>query len=145
MNNKYLAPIILTKNNVQNLLIQSGAPEEITSQIKESYLENFGDDLPLAKSLVDPKILKENEQRKKEKDLQQQVEILQTKLEQKANIDNEVISHYDVVLQVKPEKIPKIKSQIIDGQNISLFLFVKMNKLRLMERIIYTKIDIDKI
>ena len=109
-------PITLTKNNVQNLLIESGIPEEITNQIKESFLENFGDDLPLAKSLVDPKILKENEQRKKEKDLRQQVEILQTRLEQKATIDNETISHYDVVLQVKPEKIPEIKSQIIDGQ-----------------------------
>ncbi len=30
--------------------------------------------------------------------------------------DNNIASDYDVILQVKPEKIPKIKAQIIDGQ-----------------------------
>ncbi len=30
--------------------------------------------------------------------------------------DNNITSDYDVILQVKPEKIPKIKTQIIDGQ-----------------------------
>ena len=36
---------------------------------------------------------------------------------QDTNIDdNNLTPDYDVILQVKPEKIPKIKSQIIDGQ-----------------------------
>lgn len=186
-------PISLTKNNIQNLLIESGVPEEITAKIERSYLENFGDDLPLVEHLIDPKILKANEQRKKEEHLQKQVEILQTRLEQvkqeaavdnesnlsteintdnvaldktsksdleetsetnleedsKTNLqeasesdseqalesnlektleidlnetldtnsdDNEVTPNYDVILRVKPEKIPQIKSQIIDGQ-----------------------------
>ena len=30
--------------------------------------------------------------------------------------DNNATSQYDIILQVKPEKIPEIKSQIIDGQ-----------------------------
>jgi len=30
--------------------------------------------------------------------------------------DNKNAPDYDVILQVKPEKIPQIKSQIIDGQ-----------------------------
>ena len=30
--------------------------------------------------------------------------------------DNKFNPDYDVILQVKPEKIPQIKSQIIDGQ-----------------------------
>jgi hypothetical protein len=30
--------------------------------------------------------------------------------------DNKVTPDYDVILQVKPEKIPQIKSQIINGQ-----------------------------
>ncbi|MEQ8197361.1 MAG: DUF4317 family protein, partial [Clostridiaceae bacterium] len=30
--------------------------------------------------------------------------------------DSEAASGYDVILQVKPEKVPQIKSQIIDGQ-----------------------------
>ena len=146
-------PITLTKNDIQNLLIESGVPEEITTKIEKSYVENFGDDLPLAENLIDTKALKANEQRKKEENLQKQVAILETKLEQvkqkaatdnethlstevnadnvileeaSENIleethdtnseDNEVTPHYDVILQVKPEKIPQIKSQIIDGQ-----------------------------
>lgn len=146
-------PISLTKNDIQNLLIESGVPEEITSKIEESYIENFGDDLPLAENLIDAKALKVNAQRKKEEHLQKQVEILQTKLDQvkqETNADNEIplstqttkdnvileetlennlekvqdinsennkdAPDYDVILQVKPEKIPQIKSQIIDGQ-----------------------------
>lgn len=162
-------PISLTNKDIQNLLIESGVPEEITTKIEKSYVENFGDDLPLAENLIDAKVLKVNEQRKKEKHLQKQVEILQTKLEQikqETSVDNEtllstevnddnvvlgettevnleeasevdldetletnleevqdansednkVTPNYDVILQVKPEKIPQIKSQIIDGQ-----------------------------
>ena len=194
-------PISLTKKDIQNLLIESGVPEEITSKIERSYLENFGDDLPLAEHLIDQKVLKANEQRKKEEHLQKQVEILQTRLEQvkqEAAVDNEAnlstgvntdnayldetsksdleetsetnleedsktnlqedsesdseqaletnleetlsidlkeasetnleevpdenskdnkdTTLYDVILQVKPEKVPQIKSQIIDGQ-----------------------------
>ncbi len=146
-------PITLTKKDVENHLSESGVPEEITSKIQQSYMETFGEDLPLAESLIDSKILKENAQREKEKHLEKQVEILQTKLQranQEAVIDNNnessqeineedilvkeiseinleeaddsnsetnnVAPHYDVILQVRPEKIPQIKSQIIDGQ-----------------------------
>ena len=146
-------PITLTNKDIQNLLIESGVPEEITTKIEKSYVESFGDDLPLAESLIDQKTLKANEQIKKEKHLQKQVEILQTRLEQvkqEAAVDNEIYQspevnddnmvleessetdleenddinsvddkvtpNYDVILQVKPEKIPQIKSQIIDGQ-----------------------------
>jgi hypothetical protein len=116
-------PIALTKEAVQNLLIESGIPEEITTKIEQSYEESFGDDIPLAESLLDVKALKINEQRKKEENLKKQVEILQTKLEevtQQVAVDVEnpedITSLYDVILQVKPEKIPQIKSQIIDGQ-----------------------------
>lgn len=138
-------PITLTQKAIQNLLIESGVPEESTNKIEKSYLENFGEDLPLAEHLIDSKILKANAQRKKEKQLEKQVETLQTRLDQvkqEAAVDNEphlstdvnddnvtlkeaqdtnlednkVTSTYDVILQVKPEKIPQIKSQIINGQ-----------------------------
>ncbi|KMT21911.1 DUF4317 domain-containing protein [Clostridium cylindrosporum] len=170
-------PITLTKDAMQNILIESGVPEEATAKIEKYYVESFGDDLPLAESLIDPKVLKANEQRKKEENLLKQVEILQTRLEEvkqeaaaaneaslpteptevsddnlaleedsEANLeevigedsetnleeasevtseetqdatseDNEVTPEYDVILQVKSEKVPQIKSQIIDGQN----------------------------
>lgn len=142
-------PISLTKDDVQNLLIESGVPEEITTKIEKSYVENFGNDLPLAENLIDAKVLKANEQRKKEEKLQKQVEILESRLEQikretaidsetnlstelnednqnleessetdiEENLDNNTDSQeYDVILKVKPEKIPQIKSQVIDGQ-----------------------------
>ena len=154
-------PITLTQKEIQNLLIESGVSEEATTKIEKSYIENFGEDLPLAENLLDSKVLKANAQRKKEEQLKKQVEALQLKLEQaeqeavvdseshpvtEINDDNPVsektqpiteidddnlipkeihngnsenantTSHYDIILQVKPEKIPEIKSQIIDGQ-----------------------------
>ncbi|MDS0524707.1 DUF4317 domain-containing protein [Clostridium sp. SHJSY1] len=115
-------PITLTKEVVQNLLIESGIPEEITTKIEQSYEESFGDDIPLAENLLDTRALKNNEQRQKEVTLKKQVEKLQNKLEevtQQVAVDSDeedITSLYDVILQVKPEKIPQIKSQIIDGQ-----------------------------
>ena len=185
-------PKSLTKKDIQNLLIESGVPEEITTKIEKSYEENFGDDLPLAEHLIDPKILKANEQRRREQILEKQVEILQNKLERtkinvetnsekeekheiesvqnsdketldtisnsldesfpqsdnmleesNSDIDLETASdldleknsdialnsvsteikpekhsdpNYDIILQVKPEKLDQIKSQIIDGK-----------------------------
>ena len=120
-------PKTLTNKDIQNLLIESGVPEEATTKIEESYVESFGDDLPLAENLIDAKVLKANEQRKKEEHLEKQVAILQTRLEevkQEVAADNdednvnleESNPEYDVILQVKPEKVPQIKSEIIDGQ-----------------------------
>ncbi|EJP6472569.1 DUF4317 domain-containing protein [Clostridium botulinum] len=139
-------PVTLTQKDIQNLLIESGIPEETTTEIEKSYVDNFGKDLPLAENLIDSKVLKANAQIKKEEQLKKQVKVLQTKLEQveqnsfvdtdnnlpeevtnesileenhDSNLednDNNVTSQYDVILQVKPEKIPQIKSQIIDGQ-----------------------------
>lgn len=156
-------PITLKDKDIQSLLIESGVPEELTSKIEKSYKESFGDDIPLAENLIDSKVLKENEQRKKEEHLKKQVEILQNRLEEvkqevaagneteapsstevsddnevleetsesnaeetlKTNLeddndinseDNKVNHDYDVILQVKPEKISQIKSEVIDGQ-----------------------------
>ena len=156
-------PITLKDKDIQSLLIESGVPEELTSKIEKSYIESFGDDIPLAENLIDSKVLKENEQRKKEEHLKKQVEILQNRLEevkQEVSADNETeapsptkvsdnnevleetsktdveetletdlkedndintedteVNHdYDVILQVKPEKISQIKSEVIDGQ-----------------------------
>ena len=46
-------------------------------------------------------------------------ETLETNLEKVPDTyseDNNVTPHYDVILQVKPEKVSQIKSQIINGQ-----------------------------
>ncbi len=182
-------PVIISHNDIQNILIESGVPEELAPKIEKSYVANFGDDLPLAENLIDTKVLKASEQRRKEEHLVKQVEILQNRLEEvkkEAAISKEAINstevkdgnvdleetvgnevsevlvnnlnqsvednleetnsenteetpdttsndtvggsadnslendesepNYDVILQVKPEKIPQIKSQIIDGK-----------------------------
>ena len=170
-------PIIISHNDIQNILIESGVPEELAPKIEKSYVSNFGNDLPLAENLIDTKVLKASEQRRKEEHLVNQVEILQNRLEEvkkeaaitkeviksteviegnvaletsaedeaKETLDNnteetqdtnsddtveeitenssevdEPATDYDVVLQVKPEKIPQIKSQIIDGKKFIL-------------------------
>ncbi|MEG2290203.1 MAG: DUF4317 family protein [Clostridium sp.] len=171
-------PITLSKNDIQNLLMDSGVSEEVTAKIEKSYVECFSDELPLAANLIDTKALKASAQKRTETHLLKQVEILENKLEQvkqEASIDKETRSskdsdednvtqdaletnseevletnieespepnlkeelpanieetdhatsadedkkatpHYDVILQVKPEKVSQIKSQIIDGQ-----------------------------
>ena len=129
-------PISLKETDIQSLLIDSGIPQEISSDIEKSYTEIFGDDIPLAENLIDTKILKANEQRRKEEDLKKQIKMLETKLEEvkeetaissenEENIENnDVDSEYDVVLQVKPEKVSQIKSEIIDGQK---YLVIPIN------------------
>ena len=42
-------------------------------------------------------------------------EILESNLEESKD-NTDINSEYDIILQVKPEKIPEIKSQIIDGK-----------------------------
>ena len=136
-------PISLTNKDIQNLLIESDVPEEIASKIEKSYSKYFEDDIPLAENLIDTKALKANEQRKKEENLIKQVEILKTKLEEvekETNLINNndssenilevaidkiqdtsieesnLNTNYDIILEVPPQKISEIKSQIIDGQ-----------------------------
>ncbi|SHJ50143.1 protein of unknown function [Dethiosulfatibacter aminovorans DSM 17477] len=124
------APITLTKDKVKELLIDSGVPEEVTEKIGASYDENFGENPPLAESLIDSKLVKANAQKKKEEQLIEQVEKLEQKLEEVTKItetedDSEVKDEPDtivednppaVVLHVKPDKLPMIKTELINGQ-----------------------------
>ena len=133
----------LMKRN-QIILNESGVPDEITTKIEKSYAESFGDTPPVADILIDNKALAAKAQKKKEEMLEKQVRILENKLERvtqdnslnteaavevdsnnliEENENNtfndnlsEVYNNYDIVLQVKPEKVSKIKSEIINGQ-----------------------------
>ena len=73
-------PMLLTDNTISDVLEESGVPKEISEKIQKSYTEEFGDTPPAAENLIDSKILAKNEQRKKEKRLEKQVQILQNKL-----------------------------------------------------------------
>ena len=136
-------PISLTNDVIQEILIESELPQEITTQIEKSYTESFGDTPPLAEVLLDNKALAAKAQKRKEEMLEKQVKILESKLEKVQNssstsdeaamdIVSEPIlaeatittedeieitnSNYNVVVNVSPEKIPYIKSEIIDGK-----------------------------
>lgn len=137
-------PIFLTDEVIQDILNESGIPDEITTKIEKSYAESFGDTPPVADILIDNKALAAKAQKKKEEMLEKQVRILENKLERvtqdnslnteaavevdsnnliEENENNtfndnlsEVDNNYDIVLQVKPEKVSKIKSEIINGQ-----------------------------
>lgn len=144
LNGKDSESVILTNDTIQDILAENGVSEEISTKIEKFYTKEFGNTPPIAEDLVDTKALKANEQKKKEKNLEKQVEILQNKLEHtnkkleeasKNKTDLEINSEntpetasddsiqninpeadYDIVLKVKPQKVPQIKSQIIDGQ-----------------------------
>lgn len=131
VNENNAEPIILTKEIVQNILTESDISEEITSEIEKSYTEIFNDTPPLAEHLIDAKTLEANAQRKKEERLEKQVQTLQDELEKvrqnsSLNGENEIATdatdketnneNFDIVLKVKPEKVPEIKTQIIDGK-----------------------------
>lgn len=149
LNGKDSESVILTNDTIQDILAENGVSEEISTKIEKFYTKEFGNTPPIAEDLVDTKALKANEQKKKEKNLEKQVEILQNKLEHtnkkleeasknktdlEINLENTTetpfndsiqninpktnndTSDYDIVLKVKPQKVPQIKSQIIDGQ-----------------------------
>lgn len=167
VNGKNAEPILLSNDNIQDLLMESGIPEEITAKIEKSYIDVFGDTPPIVDHLIDKKALTANEQRKKEERLEKKVKFLEERLEEtkqssqlvsekeesiekesslesagdtileaktdikleddsditfEQNSDRELAveedsnSDYDIILQVKPQKVSQIKSQIIDGK-----------------------------
>jgi hypothetical protein len=167
VNGKNAEPILLSNDNIQDLLMESGIPEEITAKIEKSYIDVFGDTPPIVDHLIDKKALTANEQRKKEEKLEKKVKFLEERLEetkqssqlvsekeesiqkesslessgdtileaktdikleddsdrtfeQNSNhelaVEEESNSDYDIILQVKPQKVAQIKSQIIDGK-----------------------------
>lgn len=122
-------PLLLTNHTISEVLVESGIPEEFSTAIERSYTEEFGDTPPAVEHLLDAKALAANVHRKREKELVQQVQVLQQKLEetqslQESSVEEPVSSElaeeanedYDVILNVKPQKVDQISSQIIDGK-----------------------------
>lgn len=135
INDKKDDPIVLSNDAISSILIESGVPEDVSAKIEQSYTEEFGTTPPKAEHLIDSKALAANEQRKKEEKLQKKVEMLERKLEEtkeitpislennETTVDSNDDSHttstsqtYDIILNVKPEKVDQIKSEIIDGK-----------------------------
>lgn len=105
-------PLPLTRADMQNILVESGIPEEATNLINTSFDEVFEEQPPIAEKLVDKNILEVSAIKKEEKQLRKKVLDLENKL---GEID-ELKTQYDIILQVNPDKVPQIKTEIIDGQ-----------------------------
>lgn len=115
--------VILEGDELEKLMADTGISDDAASTIKEAYTEKFSSQLPEVAHLIDPKSLEANARIREEEALRAQVEELkqQVALHQSptANDSDEDmddgIKTYDVILRVKPEKVPQIKSQMIDG------------------------------
>lgn len=119
-------PVIMTSNAIAEVLTESGVAEEQVAVIEKVYEDVFGEELPEAEQLVDPKLVEANGKRKEKLELVQQVASLKQQLEETRALpvtpseddedDVPAVKTYDVILRVKPEKVGQIHSQVIDGQ-----------------------------
>ncbi len=96
-------PVILTNETVQEILVETGLPEEIISKIETAYTENFSEEPPAVEHLIDKKVLAENEKRKVEKALAEKVQELQGKLEEVTK--GAGTFHSNDNLDIQPEEV----------------------------------------
>ena len=112
--------VILEGEELGKLMSDTGISDDAASSIKEAYTENFSNQMPEVAHLIDQKTLEANARVREEEALRAEVEELkqQVALHHADNADDtdDTIKTYDVMLRVKPEKVPQIKSQMIDGQ-----------------------------
>lgn len=117
-------PVPVTAQTISSVLTESGVAEDHASVIEKTYEDVFGDEVPSAEQLVDPKLLEVNARRKEKLELIGQVENLKQQLEETRSLpvtdgsedDVPEVKTYDVILRVKPEKVGQIHSQVINGQ-----------------------------
>ena len=117
-------PVPVTKSTISSVLAESGVTEEQAAVIEQTYENVFGEEVPVAEHLVDPKLVEANARRKEKLELVQQVENLKQQLEETRTLpveesdgdDVPAVKTYDVILSVKPEKVDQIHSQVIDGR-----------------------------
>ena len=112
--------VILEGDELEKLMSDTGISDDAASSIKEAYTEKFSNQMPEVAHLIDQKTLEANARVREEEALRAEVEELkqQVALHHADNADDadDAIKTYDVILRVKPEKVPQIKSQMIDGQ-----------------------------
>lgn len=113
--------VILEGEELSRLIADTRISDDAASSIKEAYDRSFNDQLPEVAHLIDTKSLEEGTRIREQQQLRQQVEELKEQVAKHTAPDEEDgfddgIKTYDVILRVKPEKAPQIKSQTIDGR-----------------------------
>ena len=113
--------VILEGAELEKLMSDTGISDDAASSIKEAYTEKFSNQMPEVAHLIDQKTLEANARVREEEALRAEVEELKQQVamhhaSEDADDTDDTIKTYDVILRVKPEKVPQIKSQMIDGQ-----------------------------
>ena len=108
-------PLLLTPKEIGEILTDGGISEEKAGKIQKNYEEFFQDSLPDAKELLDAKAVKNNEIHIEKKVLQEKVVDLTRQLEQ-AGVINRDGKEADIIVKVKPDKLPLISSTFVDGR-----------------------------
>lgn len=79
-------PVIVTRSAIADVLAESGVTEEQAAVIENTYENVFGEELPEAGQLVDPKLVEANGKRKEKLELVKQVENLKQQLEETRSV-----------------------------------------------------------
>ena len=108
------SPMIMDKNDVHELLEQSGMSDDASEKIETRYEEAFASERPEATELLDPKLLKSGEDRAEKKELKKEVVRLTDQLKE-AGILTEDGEEADLVVRVRPDKIDEINTTYVDG------------------------------
>ncbi len=112
-------PVTLTSTTMKELMKESGFDDETVQKIEKKLDEEFFENPPEGEFLVDSKILAIGEQKRRERELKEEVEELKQEVEEKTlALEDATLSSktYDVIVRVKPEKVDDIKSETIDGK-----------------------------
>lgn len=129
----------LTAQIIQDVLSQSDVPDAAAAMIQEQLTEEFSDELPAVKNLVNEKALEKNSKEKKQIKLLEEVATLRQELadtkqenqEKSERIETLVSMESpvnpsdaerwaEVFLRMKPDKAEQVKAQTIDGQKYLL-------------------------
>ena len=119
---------LLTDDVLMEALMENNVPGSLCDEIKDNIEKAFKDEeTPAISAVIDEKKLKAVERERQVEELSDQKNELEQELVNKtfeavakadAPLDTEsgFSQAYDVILRVKPQKVPQIKAQMVDGR-----------------------------
>ena len=131
--------LTLTAEMIKDVLSDSEIPDAAVALIQNHFTEEFSDQPPVVKNLVNEKAIEKNNKEKKEIKLLEEVatlkqelndtkqenlektEQIETLVKMEAPLDPEEAKNWaEVFLRMKPDKAEQVKAQTIDGQKYLL-------------------------
>ena len=105
---------IFQKEELTDILKDSGIPEGKSEDIVRDYEDFFKEEKPLAKELIDSRVLKNSEAIEEKKNLKKQVEDLKSQLVD-AGLKDESGNDVDLMIKVRPDKVSEIDTTFVNG------------------------------